>query len=250
VLFAAGVAMFGGTQHLYRINSRDELMTLGRQRMANRVVSAYTLMQLGLAMHNHNAQRSRFPPGHTADRWGRAMHGWQAQLLPFVEQEQLHALIDFDRPWDDLTNRSVFIQSVPVYTSPYLGTEHDADGYSLSHYAGNRHVLPGGKRGLRISDFRDGVTNTILFGEVSAGFRPWGHPLNLRDPARGLRSAADAFGGPWAGGVTQFMMADGSVRVIKPTASPAALRALATPAGGDHIPGRDWADAFDEGERP
>jgi hypothetical protein len=145
----------------------------------------------------------------------------------------------------------MFSTRVDVYTSRFFGTEFDADGYNLSHYAGNAQVFPvGPKRGLRTSDVRDGMSNTILGGEVSTGFRPWGHPLNLRDPGRGLRKSADAFAGPWRGGVTYFLMGDGSVRVVRPTASPTALRALATPAGGDHIPGRDWADTFDEGVRP
>jgi hypothetical protein len=130
-------------------------------------------------------------------------------------------------------------QPVVEFHSPGVQQQQDDYGLSLSHYAGNSHVFPP-KAGLRLpADFTDGTSNTILFGEVSSGFRPWGHPLNLRDPARGIRKSDDAFCGPWSNGVTFFAMADGSVRSVKSTISSATLIAAATPAAGDML-GPDW----------
>jgi hypothetical protein len=101
------------------------------------------------------------------------------------------------------------------------------------------HVFPG-NHGLKLpKDFSDGTSNTLLYGEVSAGFRPWGHPLNVRDPARGLRPTADAFHGPSSAGIN-FALADGSVRTVLPTVSPAVLKALATPAGGETVRSDEW----------
>src|SRR5207245_6859986 len=136
---------------------------------------------------------------------------------------------------------AAFCREIREYTSPNFGPQFDADGYSLSHYAGNSHAFPGSKKkGLRISDFKNGTSSTILFGEVSAGFRPWGHPLNIRDPARGLGPHADTFSSPRPDGVVQFAFADGSVRAIRANVSPAVLKALATPAGRETVSDRDW----------
>src|SRR5262245_28939197 len=184
-----------------------------------------------LALHNHHATIGYFPPGYTVDEAGRPLHGWQMRLLPYLEQDNLYNQIQLDRPWDDQANRAAFCREIHEYTSPYFGPQFDADGYSLSHYAGNSHAFPGSKKkGLRISDFKNGTSNIILFGEVSAGFRPWGHPLNVRDPARGVGSAVDRFGGPWPDGQTCFAFGDGSVRSVPPNSSPAILKAYATPA--------------------
>ena len=58
-------------------------------------------------------------------------------------------------------------------------------------------------------------------------FKPWGHPANWRDPAKGLNQSPEGFGGPFPGGAN-ILFADGSVRFIKNTINPTVFRALAT----------------------
>lgn len=63
--------------------------------------------------------------------------------------------------------------------------------------------------------FRTDTGNIVLVGEVNAGFRAWGDPLNVRDPRAGTG------GGPHAYGTAgkrppQFLMLDGSVRSFDP----------------------------------
>jgi hypothetical protein len=113
-------------------------------------------------------------------------------------------------------------------------------GYGLSHYAANARVL-GADRPMRPQDITDGLSHTIMAGEVKENFRPWGDPVNWRDPALGLQTSPDGFAGPWSSGITQFSMMDGSVRIISKDIDPAVLRALATPNGGEPVP-----DNFDQ----
>ncbi|HVK10041.1 MAG TPA: DUF1559 domain-containing protein [Gemmataceae bacterium] len=67
---------------------------------ANRMSSANNLKQLGLALHNHEGTYGRFPgmmpagPSN-ATSFGFSVH---AQLLPFIEQENLGRQIDFNQP--------------------------------------------------------------------------------------------------------------------------------------------------------
>ena len=65
----------------------------------------------------------------------------------------------------------------------------------------------------RFRHFADGKAHTMLAGQVSAGFKPWGHPENWRDPAKGLNFDAKTFGGPSDAG-TAVLMVDGSVRIL------------------------------------
>jgi len=233
LIFASGIAALGVIHQVgWLVTTPAPLTQGGIREHANRVKSQNNMKLVALAMHNHHATIGYFPPGHTVDMQGQPLHGWQTRLLPYLEQDNLYHQIQLDRAWDDEVNRASFRQEVPEYTSPVFGPQFDADGYNLSHYAGNSHVFRGSKKkGLRINEFKAGISNTIFFGEVSAGFRPWGHPLNVRDPARGLGAAADKFGGPWKGGQINLAFGDGSVRSISPNIGAEVLKAFATPAG-------------------
>ena len=110
----------------------------------------------------------------------------------------------------------------------------DAQGYGLNHYAANSRVL-GGNKGLRVGDVTDGTSTTLLVGEVNAAFRPWGHPANWRDPARGINRSPYGFGGPRHVRGALFVMVDGSVRMVSERVNPEVLRALSTPAGGEEV---------------
>jgi prepilin-type processing-associated H-X9-DG protein len=85
----------------------------------------------------------------------------------------------------------------------------------------------------RRNEISDGAAQTLLIGEVNSRFVPWRHPVNWRDPARGINRAPDGFGGPASSGGAQFLMADGSVRFVSQQTSEHVLRALSTPAAGD-----------------
>ena len=77
--------------------------------------------------------------------------------------------------------------------------------------------------------------DALLAGEAAGNFKPWGSPTNWRDPALGLRTTPDGFGGPNRHG-TAFAIADGSVRMIDNKIDPQVLKALSTPNGGEIVP--------------
>jgi hypothetical protein len=237
--FASGIAALGVIHQIGWLATAPGPLTTDHS--WERARSQNNLKQIILAAHNyHDAHNDAFPPGFTTNDNGRLLHGLYAHLLPYIEEEVLFARIQFDKPWDDEPNRPALQTQIGVYHSPRIADKSDASGYAVTHYAGNVNTFPG-NRGLSLKGgFPDGTSNTLMFGEVNTGFRPWGHPLNLRDPAKGLRSSAETFCGPWAGGITQFALVDGSVRKISPSISPSVLKALSTPAGGERIEEKDW----------
>jgi prepilin-type N-terminal cleavage/methylation domain-containing protein len=62
---------------------------------ANRMRCASNLRQLGIALHNHHAALDQFPP---ARQPFPMVFSPLARLLPYVEQDNLHNLVDFSQP--------------------------------------------------------------------------------------------------------------------------------------------------------
>jgi hypothetical protein len=143
------------------------------------------------------------------------------------------AEIKMELPWDHPDNAGQFRCVVPEFINPRFRTAElrDAEGFGLSHYAANSRVLAPG-RAVALEEIKDGLSNTILVGEVNHVFRPWGDPVNARDPAVGI-DRRDGFGGPPGARGACFLMADGSVRVLGQDTDPAIVESLATPSAGD-----------------
>ncbi len=165
-------------------------------------------------------------------------HGWMAALLPYVEAANLYTQIDFNEPWTSPRNAPVFRVEVPQYLHPGIvrkdSTSRRVNDFGASHYAGNSQLLlPNSMSKFR--DITDGLSNTIMVGEVAAGFRPWGSPDNVRDPAAGIGNSATQFG-CHCEGVVQFLFCDGSVRVVTGNITPETLRDLANPSDGNRTP--------------
>ena len=187
--------------------------------------------------------KERLTSGGTFDAHGRPLHSAMTMILPFVEQQALFETIDLQQPWNGDSNRDVFKTVVPIYQFPpgVPNPELSADpgkvpGFALSNYAGNIRVLRLGQS-MRITDIRDGTSNTILFGEVHENLRPWGDPLNVRDPAIGINQGPKSFGSPFsAGRGCNMLLADGSVRFVSESTALDVLKALSTPASGEPLP--------------
>ena len=235
MLFVAGTSMVGVTHQVAWIATAKE--PFFRPFTASlRSQSANNLKQMGIALHNHHDTQQALPSGTLADSQGAALHSWLTMILPFNDQQPLYDSIKLDAAWDDPANRDAFATEISVYLVPRQPhSNQDDDGYALTHYSGNVHVL-GGTEPRSFAQITDGTSNTVLAGEAAGNFKPWGHPRNWRDPALGLNASPDRFGGPWHGGGAQFVMADGSVRFISADVDPDVLRALATPAAGDQPP--------------
>src|SRR4029079_16966635 len=133
--------------------------------------------------------------------------------------------LDQKRSWDDPANVSNFKCINPLYINPDFRTPdlEDENGFGFDHYSGNSKVITADP-GMKSSDVTDGTSNTIMMGEVSAGFSPWGKPGNVRDPAKGVRRDAESFGGPPVRGGTNFSMLDGSTRMISDNVDPEVLK--------------------------
>jgi hypothetical protein len=200
---------------------------------ARRTQSKNNLAQIGLALHNYHDLYKTFPPGGVYAADGTPHHSWQTMLLPYVDNVSLFSQIDFNVPWTDPRNEGYFRTVVFTYLNPSEPMQTTPEGFAVSHIAGNQHVFFENSR-WRIADTIDGTSNTVFAGEVAAGFKAWGDPTNIRDPAAGIRHDATTFGRTNAEGC-HFLLMDGSVRFLSQDVDPAVLKAIATPKGGENV---------------
>jgi hypothetical protein len=231
ISFCAGLAAVGITKEtpraLHAIKGDKTSDRKMRSEAEVRPVAEQNFWQVGIALQQHAEEQGTLPLATAFGPNGRAMHGWHYSLLPYVEQNGLFRAIDPTKPWDHSDNEKYFRVEVRPFLHPVVRSTHDSAGYSITTYAANVHVM-GGSEPRRLSDFANGASNVLLIGECYGYLKPWGYPLNVRDPKLGLKRDPDGFGGPWKAG-TMFLMADGSVRTFRDDADPEFLKLLAEP---------------------
>jgi hypothetical protein len=156
---------------------------------------------------------------------------WQTRLLPYFDfPSRLGGELDDTRPWNDPANSAYFRGVVPGFLNPEVGVVRSQEGYALSHYAKNAHVLGRYPR-LHEGELTAGRSNTILAGEMATRFKPWGDPSNLVDPGLGINQSPEGYGGP-SGQRAYLGFADGSVRSFSAKTDPEVLRRLSGPKSG------------------
>ena len=236
LMFAAGISAAGmAHQAGWLLTSKERWVEISgsAREPARRSQSVNNLKQIMLGVANYESSEGSYPPGATLDVQGRLLHGWQTRLLPYLQQQALYDQINFKLPWDDPRNQAAFRTPMPPYLNPGVRSDPEGPGPAPSHYSGNARVL-GGDSARKLYEISDGISNTILAGEAGAEFKPWGHPANWRDPAKGINRSTEGFGSPFPGGAN-FVFADGSVKFLKNTIDPKVFRALGTPAGSEAI---------------
>ena len=198
---------------------------------AQRAQSKNNLKMIGLALHNYHDTYRKFPAASFTEV-GRAYHNWQTPLLPYIDQAPVYNQINFNVPWDAHENAMVTGLPLAVYLNPGVKSPPVMGD---SHYSGNSKTL-GKNLWMSIIDMRDGSSNTMLVGEINAGFPKWANPINTRDPALGLGNNPDTFGSPFHNG-SHILMADGAVRFVRSDVNLTILQGISTPDGSEIIEG-------------
>lgn len=258
--------------------------------VASRLSCSNNLKQIGLALHQHHDTHDTFPGNGGWDGlqtiigsnglptlvstwetgrpapvpWGvgepnRSPYdqpgSWAYAILPSVEQENVYRTRAFSQP--------VKIFACPS-RRPALAQQPQSDEYGIYEgggwswskidYAANGLVIPNRPRCLRLADFLDGTSQTILVGEKALDLgnylRPtwyWDEPFFTGGSGGTQRSGAVLL--PDQGGLlfrnnwgsahpagALFLFGDGSVRPITYGTATTVVRSLLTPNGGEVVP--------------
>ncbi len=89
---------------------------------------------------------------------------------------------------------------------------------------------------MSFKEILDGTSNTVIAGEVTNGFAPWGYPRNVRNPVDGLRGDSRTFGSLGKNGGVMFLKADGSTVFVNNDVDHSVLQSIITPAGREEPP--------------
>ncbi|MCA9163159.1 MAG: DUF1559 domain-containing protein [Planctomycetales bacterium] len=203
---------------------------------ARRSACSNNLKQIGLALHNYHDTYKTFPPAYLTDENGTPTVSWRVLILPFLEQQAVHSMVDTSKPWDAPENAFLKDLVIPAYgcpSSPSGGTPETSYMFVVGPNA-----FATGADGTRIASITDGTSNTIMVVEVAGTGVHWAQPkdLDMTQMSMAVGQSSNEIDSFHPGGA-QVLMADGSVRFIADTIDPNVLQSPLTRSGGEQVMG-------------
>ncbi|MDA0284524.1 MAG: DUF1559 domain-containing protein [Planctomycetota bacterium] len=234
------VGIFAGPAYLHKLGDS------WRNRSTKEVIAA-NFGAISRALNEYEIEKGCYPAGgiFAIDNEGLeiGMHSWMTSLLPHIGQIDVYDAIDQSKPWNDQANRAVMSRPIPSFLIPDGNSEPTGQGLATTHFAGvggviqtEQGLLPTGifnkNSAVTSTDISDGLSQTIIVGEIARALPAWGDPENWRTVDSPLNKRLSSFGNT-AGSGAHFLLGDGSVRFFSNRTSPELLQQLATRNASD-----------------
>ena len=244
---------------------------------ARRMICANNLKQCGLGISLYaTANQEKLPPGGFEDQYmisGGKNFAWSMYILPYIEQGALYQMIDQNYAYNATQNAKAAEFVVKTYLCPELANaEAVVNGMGQSHYGGvcgttlpekakagdnnGAMIFTGTKttknrfgtstsetfNPLKISEIRDGMSNTLFISEDSRGSdeyaygdRAWISANNVFEVAYGVNCAPADDNEIYSlhPGGAHAVFGDGSVHFLKKGMDTETLGAMITRNYGD-----------------
>jgi RNA polymerase sigma factor (sigma-70 family) len=190
--------------------------------------SANNLHRLALAMHSYHDVYQEFPAHATYSKDGKPLLSWRVAVLPYTKYRDLYKQFKLDEAWDGPHNKKLLAR-MPEFYAPIGKSSPEPFSTFYQVFVGKGAAFEA-KRRVRIADFTDGCSNTILIAEAGKAV-PWTKPEDLPyAPDKPLPSIAGMFKG-----VLNVAAADGSVHLLPKKLDEKLLRALITGDGRENV---------------
>lgn len=187
--------------------------------------------QILLALLAYESTHGELPPAYTVDAEGNRLHSWRALILPYIEQQSVYELIDFEKPWDDPANAEAREAAIQVYLCPSAPNEDE----HLTTYMAvvGPDFAFAGHTPRKLDEVSDGVEYTIALVEVAHEHAV--HWMDPRDADESLLLETEDGLRTGHGDVTIAGYLDGHVDPLDSDIDREALRQLLTIAGGEQV---------------
>ncbi len=190
---------------------------------------------IALAMLNYEAAHKSLPAAASYSPDGKPLLSWRVHILPYLDEQKLYNEFHLDEPWDSEHNKQLIARMPLYYADPNPAVRRAAGGEGRTTYVVpfGEGTLFAGTSGVKLTDVKDGTSNTALVVEVVPERAVvWTQPedwgVNLADPTNGVkRSDGKGFVAAYC---------DGSVRILDSNMDPKKLAAVLTRSGGDPAP--------------
>lgn len=228
-----GVVIVGGSLLLFAAVVVPALLSVRRSALASDCKS--NLRQIAIGLHAYHDKYGTFPPAHVLGPDDTPWHSWRVLILPFLGEQKLYEDYHFDEPWNGPHNEALLKRMPDLFACP--DSDQRAEGVTsylavVGRAAAFPHHIP-----VRLSDFHDGASNTIMLVESEdAGIR-WTEPRDMPH-----LNAVERDAGPPPHFSRQhdgwhIATADGTVRRITPDINAETLKKLLTSNSGRAPPG-------------
>jgi RNA polymerase sigma factor (sigma-70 family) len=190
--------------------------------------SANNLRRLALAMHYYHDVYQEFPAHAICSKDGKPLLSWRVAILPYTKDRDLYKQFKLDEPWDSPRNKKL-LERMPEIYAPIGISPPEPFSTFYQVFVGKGAAFEE-KRRVRIADFSDSTSRTILIAEGGKAV-PWTKPEDLPyAPDKPLPSLGGLFSD-----VLNVAAADGSVHLLPKKLDEKLLRALITRDGRENV---------------
>lgn len=140
---------------------------------ARRMSCSGKMSQIAYALSNYHESVGNFPRVSEVGPDGNLWHSWRLWICPYIGSNTLFANYRQDEPWNGPNYSKL---TAECYECP----THSYDGLTTNYFAvvGTSTAWPL-NQGRKMTEFKDGAANTILFLESPHRAIPWSKPEDL-----------------------------------------------------------------------